>query len=407
MRGLATSKVSNESGGQMSQVITIDENVRKLLDEFVNLYATFEQAATAINVNRSTIAVYMQGAHTVPAEQLREIIRIIKRRLSPEQITEIFSTGWEERMLASAHQHTFLHQDSTSYRLNEELIRLLEYFASYYPSRTRAAEALELATRTFTSFLKGGSQSLPRSIFDMVIELLRTEHNVSEQAVCEALAFGSFDSVLKPADRAGSSDMSANEVIESLVAFWQGGGGSIKSRKRPIYNFLIREHGNLATGYQALIRSYMAQYEERGQAAIADGRVDEVLNLLDLMLTACRWYTVQIRKLDSAGAVPEDMDWAEDSRKMIAIHNRLRDLLFKEAPFSHQYMAKTEVQKLLFRFRHLKGVREYLPSTNYRPGEMIFHPMFGVGRVTRYFGHHKVRVRFTDSENEIVLSIGT
>jgi hypothetical protein len=390
----------------VNEVVTINPEVRSLLNEFVQLYATFEQAAAAINVNRSTIAVYMQGARNIPAAQLKEIIRIVKRRVPPTRLTGLFDLGWEQRMLATAHEHNFLHQDNTAYRLNEELIRFLEYFAAHYPSRGRAAEALDVNPRTFKAYLQGSINSLPRSLFEGALVLLK-DKGESDQGIADALAFPSLGSVLKPADRTVTSEMSATEIIDGLVDLWLAGGGSVRDQLRPIYNFCQRHHGSLLQAYIDLMPIYLAEYEERGQAAIADGRADEVLGLLDRISVSVRWFAGQISDSRRKATLPKGTDWKQTVRDHMGVHNRLRDLLFKEAPFSHQYMAKSEMEKLLFRYRHLNRVREYTPSTVYRPGDLIFHPMFGVGRVCKPTGRHKIMVRFTETEQDIILSVGT
>ena len=61
------------------RVVPIDGHVKKLLLHYVGLFKTYELAATHIGVNRSTIAVYMEGAANISSDVLEQLCVALKK----------------------------------------------------------------------------------------------------------------------------------------------------------------------------------------------------------------------------------------------------------------------------------------------------------------------------------------
>jgi len=55
------------------------------------------------------------------------------------------------------------------------------------------------------------------------------------------------------------------------------------------------------------------------------------------------------------------------------------------------------------RYHHLGGFKTYVPERDYRVGELLFHPVYGFGRVIAHEGHGRMQVLFQPSKERVTL----
>ena len=95
----------------------------------------------------------------------------------------------------------------------------------------------------------------------------------------------------------------------------------------------------------------------------------------------------------------ERIAWRREVDKYIELRNRLKGQVMEAR---HQIRMDTE-EELRVRFHHLDGYRSYLPEDNYRIGELVFHPVYGFGRVLAHEGQGRMDVVFQPSRERVTL----
>ena len=95
----------------------------------------------------------------------------------------------------------------------------------------------------------------------------------------------------------------------------------------------------------------------------------------------------------------ERVAWRRDVDKYVELRNRLKSQVMEAR---HQYRLDTE-KELLVRFHHLKGYRSYMPEESYRAGELLFHPVYGFGRIVSEEGRGRMQVLFQPSRERVTL----
>src|SRR5438067_2426554 len=82
----------------------------------------------------------------------------------------------------------------------------------------------------------------------------------------------------------------------------------------------------------------------------------------------------------------ERVVWRKEVDKYIELRNRLKSQILE---VRHLYRLDTD-EELRVRFHHLSGYRGYIPENEYVLGELVFHPVYGFGRVIAHEGHNRM-----------------
>lgn len=384
-------------------VIPIDYEVKKVLLRFVGLYPTYEKAAEAIGINRSTVAVYMEGAENISKEVFEAVAAMLRKELGSKALDGAFGAGWAERISSRARTRNFLHTDNEAYQLTPGLHRFLDYYTTQFPSRTKAAKSLGVNPRTYKAYVKETISTLPRKTFEDAVQNLRGKGR-SDAEIRAACGVTSFEEILAPVERPETVQLDDDGLLDQLIAFHDRGGRSLRQEARPLYNLCQRRFGGTRAATAALMRGIAESAEARIAEHVKDGEVDEAQAVLVRFEGALRWFASQLRVVERGRAESGDYVWREEVLRYAQVAQRLRRRLYREAPFTHDYMVKDEVEQFRFRYRHVRSFRAYDNRMRFENGELIYHSAFGVGRVLGQDGKNKIRVRFRGGVGDVILS---
>jgi len=384
-------------------VIPIDYDVKKVLLLYVGRFPTYEKAAEAIGVNRSTIAVYMEGAENISREVLESVVSRLRALVGNADLDAQLGAGWSERILSRARTRNFLHTDHEALALNPGLHRLLDYYTTHFQSRTKAAKSLGVNPRTYKAYVKETISTLPRSVFNDAVRILE-EKGRSRADICKACGVSTLDELLASVDRPETVQLDDDGLLDQLIAFHDRGGRSLRQEARPLYNLCQRRHGGTRAATARLMERVTSGAEERLAELLSEGAVDQALGLLTRIEGALRWYSAQLKVVERGRGPSGEPRWREDVMRHVPLVQRLRKRLYRDAAFTHEYMVMDEVEQFRFRHRHLRDFVPYETQGRFDGGELVYHGAFGMGRVLGDGGKNKVRVLFRGGVGEVLLT---
>ncbi len=384
-------------------VIPIDYEVKKVLLYFVRLFPTYEKAAEAIGVNRSTIAIYMEGAENISSEVLEAVISVVEKQVPQAEIQGQLGADWRKKIRGRSRQRNFLQTDNEALELGPALHRFLDLYTSQFSSRIRAARSLSVNPRTYKAYVKKTIATLPRRVFEDALKNLK-EKGFTTASICEAVGVEELTQIALLRERPATLYMEDEPLIEALISFHSRGGRSLRQEAKPLYNLCQRRFGGTRAAIAALMTRLALEVEKGFLTHMEEGEIDEALTHLKKLDRALPWFSAQLKMVDRTRSRTGDPRWWEEVLRYESLRSKMAERLRREAPFTHDYMVKSEVEQFRFRHPHTLPFRPYDHSESYEDGELIYHSAFGLGRVLGRPEKNKIGVRFPKSPQVVFLT---
>jgi hypothetical protein len=278
-------------------------------------------------------------------------------------------------------------------RITEQIDRCID--AGDLRGARQALDELGEATRHYMARAKSAAR-IPTlgSTYDWQAEV--REYLAAKERAEERIRGEEAKSVIGGAEHGGEAAR-ANELYRHLLEAVEGGTLEALLSERSVVRGLRHAFGGVGRALARALSAAAAAVESRVRSAVERGdleeAVQEVAKLEGYLRDYVRWCRGPARK------VGERIVWRREVDKYIELRNRLKSQILE---VRHLYRLDTE-EELRVRFHHLKGYRTYVPEHDYRVGELVFHPIYGFGRVLSHEGPTRMAVAFQPSKERVTL----
>ena len=385
------------------RIVVIDERLRKVFHFYISLFPNYREAGRAVGVGKDTIAKYATESNNMAYPIYLAMTSEIQRRVPRKQIVEVFGRTGLDRWPVEVRSKNGSQIDNVVFEITPGIRRLIQHFTAAFPNRSQAARALDLNPRTLKAYANGQIQCFPRSRFKRMVDILR-EHGEDESVLLEMVGSNEWEAVIRERTRSETLYMDREQLLERLVEFLAAGDADLKDVSRPIYNACRRYFGALGPACDAAMDFLVDRTEKRGRALVQAGKIVEAQELVLRFERALRTYTAKIKARVHAARRESKLDWQERVIQMVKRKDRIKDLIQKESQFHPDVNSRAEHEKIRFAHPYLRGFRVYSRDFTYRPGELLFHPLFGMGRVVDVIDRGHMRVSFSSKHGAKLLA---
>ncbi len=383
------------------KVVAIDQQVRRLIDLYLNLYPNYERAASELRVSKDTLAKYVAGNSNMALYVFRRIAEAVRTRYSEDEI-RVQLDGVTLRDLAARACPSDLRQtDHVMCKIDDTVLLLLELHSTSFRSRSRAAKALGINPRTFKAYFNGQIESFPCKKMALLLDQLRDKGH-SDAELLDKAGASRWEDVIQTRTRARTLDLGPQELVERIAEYFDSGDLRPQSIDRSLINLSKRLHGGLGATLKLAMNHLIERQTQRVKLHLRDADADAA------RIEIRRWehyITTYSHKLSSINrALPRGKKWSWRDDIVRALSDKERH--------------KDELRKLDARILHLDEsesddvattamipVRQYDPSHVYKEGERLYHPVFGTGLVTSVEAGERMRVAFKKEYGEVILII--
>ncbi len=375
------------------RVVVIDDRLRKVFHFYISLFPNYREAGRAVGVGKDTIAKYATESSNMAYPIYLSMTSEIQRRVPRKQIMEVFGRTGLDRWPVEIRSKNGGQIDNVMFEITPGIRRLIQHFTEAFPNRSQAARALDLNPRTLKAYANGQIQCFPRSRFKRMVDILR-EHGEEEDVLLQMVGSNEWEAVIRERTRSETLYLDREQLLERLVEFLVAGDVDLKNVSRPVYNACRRYFGSLGPASDAAMDFFIDRTEKRCRALVQGGKIIEAQELVLRFEKALRAYTGKIKARVHAARRDSKIEWQERVVQMVKRKDRLKDLIQKESQFHPDINGRPEHEKMRFVYPYLKGFRLYSRDLTYRPGELLFHPLFGMGRVVDVVDRGHMRVVF-------------
>ena len=385
------------------RIVVIDDTVRKVFEFYVSLFPNYREAGKAVGVGKDTIAKYATESTHLSYPVYLAMCRQIESRCTPKAIAVEFGSAGLDRLAVDVRDKNGGQIDHVMYEITPQLNKLIEHFCKFFPNRSRAARALDLNPRTLKAYTNGQIQSFPRNRFDRLIELLR-DKGQDDSSLLEAIDARGWDEVLRERSRSETLHVENGDLLDRVVEVLVQGDVDLKKTDRPIYNACRRTFGSLGSAYDAAMDHLASETERQAKVLMQEGRVTEAHELIVRFEQAIRSYTAKVRARARAARRHSRTSWKPKVLELVQQKEQVKSWIFKESQLHPTINTQSEDDKLRLAHPYLREFRTYRRDGCFEQGELIFHAVFGMGRVTSIPDRGRMRVRFAPKIGSKILA---
>jgi hypothetical protein len=418
----------------------INDPLRHVLDAYARLFVNRAAAARALRINPRTFAAYFKATiSSFPRDRFWRALEILRERGWDESkaLAGFKTKSWDDVLLVARKQAPMSRLDDDALeralidhiRKGELKIKtgdrpLFNACRRRYGNLTAALRAamsswMRKQAAAIDAFMEEGDLPKARAALDAMGEAIRHYVARAKSAARIPTLGDAYDWQAEVREYLAAKER-AEDRIRGEEARTPGKGVHGAATSSDLYRALVEalEDGSLekALSDRAFAKQVKRGFEGIGRAlhlvlsAAAAGvesrvrdsmdrgdleaAVDEVGRLEGYVRQYVRWC-----RGATAKKLGERIVWRREVDKYIELRNRLKSQIMEAR---HQYRLGTE-QELHVRFHHLKSYRGYSPEEDYRLGELVFHPVYGFGRVTAEEGRGRMQILFQPSRERVTL----
>lgn len=437
--GILATAVKKNGAATDNVSYAINDVLRDVLDAYARLFVNRAAAARALRINPRTFAAYFKATiSSFPRDRFWRALEILKERGWDEAaaLQALGVAQWDDALVVARTQAPMSRLDDEA--LEKALIEhvrkgdlkiktgdrpLFNACRRRYGNLTAALRAamgswVNKQAEAIARHMDEGRFAEARSTLDVMGEAIRHYVERAKSAARIPTLGESYDWQTEVREYLAAKAR-AEERIRGAEA--QGGvSPSTSQRAGGLYRRLLEgmEAGELeqVLAERAFVKQVKRDFESVGRAlglvlsaaaAAVEARMRDALERHDLVAAVhevgrLEGYVRQyVRWCRGPGAKKhgERVAYRRDVDKYVELRNRLKGQVMEAR---HQYRLDSE-KELRVRFHHLKGYRSYLPEENYRAGELLFHPVYGFGRVVGEEGRGRMQVLFQPSRERLTL----
>ena len=377
------------------RIIPINSQVRAVLGLYLNLFRNYEEAARAAGVSKDTIAKYFEGNPNIAYYVFERILGVLRERLPAESIQEAVSGSKAEDLLALAHDRNGQQIDNVMYEITEPVLRLLRFYTAQFPSRARAAQKLEVNPRTFKAYLKQDIRSFPRRKFERLAEVL-AEKGFSQSRLQEVAGIGAWGELLSAKVRMETWNVNEKELLSEITKLFEAGTLKNSLIEKRLRNAANRIFGSLGNAVRAAMKEIEEASIARIEVAAEKANFAEAFKEIRRLEDHIQTYAAKERAVTRSAGPAHKKRWREEVLSMSRRKNKLKKVVFQALR-----LADVDAQD-----GGVPGVgdpADYTPERQYRPGEILLHPEFGLGHVLKTLEDRQCVVTFGPKVGEKTL----
>jgi hypothetical protein len=413
--------------------------VREVLDAYARLFVNRAAAARALRINPRTFAAYFKATiSSFPRDRFWRAIEILKERGWKESaaLEKFNASSWDEVLVVARKQAPMSQLDDEA--LQKALIDhirsgdlkiktgdrpLFNACRRRYGNLTVALRQAMSAwvaktTEQIEKKLEAGEMRAARALLDELGEAIRHYMNRAKSAARIPTLGSSYDWQTEAREYLAAKERS-EERLRGAEARSGLTGGSQALRANDLYRQLLesieanrleeflsdrrtflrikRAFGSVGRALSLALAAAAAAVESRVRDAMERGdlqeAVHEVAKLERYLRDFVRWARGPARKR------AERVVWRREVDKYVELRNRMKSQILEAR---HLFRLDTD-EELRVRFHHLRDYRSYLPEDDYALGELLFHPVYGFGRVINEEGRGRMTVLFQPSRERVTL----
>lgn len=389
--------LAHQGRGQTSTwVVPIDRRVRPLLSLYIGLFPNYRAAGQAIGVGKDTIAKYASESSHMAYDVFRRMVDVTRSRSTKKAIRLLYGRRGLDGLVVDVRAKNGGQVDNVMYHLNDGVCRLLKEFLALHSNRGQAARALDLNPRTLKAYTNGQIHFFPRTRFWKMVDLLRANGR-TEADLLACAGTKSWGDLLRERSRAETLFNEKEQLLERLVELLAEGRQDLKTRFRPVYNACRRHYGSLGPAVDAAMEHMAASAEKRVRRLIEQGLPQEARRVITQFEQALRSYSGRARARVHAARKGSKLDWQKKVVEYVQVKDRLKKLVLREGQFGGGSGLENETERLRFLYPYLGHFKIYVPERSFSSGDLIFHPVFGLGRVVEIIRRGQMKVLFKPS----------
>jgi hypothetical protein len=416
--------------------------VREVLDAYARLFVNRAAAARALRINPRTFAAYFKATiSSFPRDRFWRAIEILKERGWREStaLSKYNGSTWDEILVVARKQAPMsrLDDDALQKALIDHIrsgdLKIKTGDRPLFNACRRRYGNLTVALREAMSAwvaktaeqiekkLEAGEMRAARTLLDDLGEAIRHYMNRAKSAARIPTLGSSYDWQGEAREYLAAKERAEERLrgAEARSGLAGGSQGSLALRANDLYRQLLeameenrleefladrktffqvkRAFGNVGRALSLALAAAAAAVESRVREAMERGdlqeAVQEVAQLERYLRDFVRWARGPARKR------AERVVWRREVDKYIELRNRLKSQILEAR---HLFRLDTN-EELRVRFHHLREYRSYLPEDHYALGELLFHPVYGFGRVIGEEGRGRITVLFQPTKERVTL----
>ena len=440
--GILSAAVKKNGAATDHVSYAINDPLREVLEAYARLFVNRAAAARALRINPRTFAAYFKATiSSFPRDRFWRALEILKERGfdEPAALEKYGAVHWDDALVVARKQAPMSRLD------DEELQRaLIEHVRKgdlkiktgdrplFNACRRRYGNLTAALRVAMTTWVKRQAEKIEgcmsegdlrgaRSSLDEMGDAIRHYMSRAKSAARIPTLGNSYDwqtevreylSAKETAEerirgeeaRSGSGGGSntsanrANELYRELLAALEENSLEALLNDRALVKQVKKSFGGAGRALQLVLSAAAAAVESRLRDAMERGELEEAIGEVGKLEGYVHQY-VRWSRGAAAKKFGERIAWRREVDKYIELRNRLKGQVMEAR---HQIRMDTE-EELRVRFHHLDGYRSYLPEDNYRIGELVFHPVYGFGRVLAHEGQGRMDVVFQPSRERVTL----
>ena len=377
------------------RIIPINAQVRTLLGLYLNLFRNYEEAAQAAGVSKDTIAKYFEGNPNIAYYVFERILAVLGRRLPAESVREAIPGSKPEDLLALAHDRNGQQIDNVMYEITGPVLRLLQFYTAQFPSRARAAQRLEVNPRTFKAYLKQDIRSFPRRKFERMASVL-AEKGFSQSQLQAVAGIGAWEELLSAKVRMETWNINENELLSEITKLFEAGTLKNNLIEKRLRNAANRIYGSLGNAVRAAMKEIETASIARIETAVEKANFAEAFKEIRRFENYVQIYAAKERAITRSAGPARKRRWREEVLSMSQRKNKLKKLVFQALRLADTDAPDGEAAGAA-------DPADYTPERQYRAGEILLHPEFGLGHVLKTLEDRQCVVTFGPKVGEKTL----
>lgn len=379
-------------------VISIDGDVRSLLNLYVGLFSSYAAAAGQLHISRDTLGSYVNASTNMADYVFERMANILERRVCADEIRKRINGRTLADLRNRIHQSDLRRTDNVVCEITPAVRELMALYASHFRSRGRAARALGINHRTFKAYFSGQIRAFPCNKLREMVDQLR-KFGYTDDELLKSIKTTSWDDVFELQTRAPTLDLPTSKLVDRLEPHFASGRLANHQIEPSLLNLSRRVDGSLGNTLRRVVAVLANRQEKEIQASLRKGDLKKADSELE------RWnrYILAYREKLAATnrALPRDKkrNWRRETRLLMQRKDDVAAQISKARALQRRTPSPGSSPVSLVEPRRENG---YDPDGTYRAGDVIRHATLGRGTVLSVETRNRIRVRFQDS-TEVLL----
>jgi hypothetical protein len=373
-------------------IISIDDQVRTILNLYLELFQNYDEAARRLHVSRDTLGSYVTTSANMADYVFERMAAVVQEHFTDREIGQRLGGFSLADLKGRIHRSNLRQTDHVVCVITPAVRKLLTLHSSCFRSRSRAAMALAINPRTFKAYFSGQISAFPCNKLQDLISLLITEHGHTEEELLQAIEAESWNAVFQKREHAPTLDISTRELVDRFEPFFHSGRLANSQIDRSLLNLSKRVDGCLGKTLRRVMAALANRQERRVMECLRSGNLQQAQAELARWETYIASYKRKLAATNRALPTTKKGNWHQDILRLMEHKNELAAEVGEASAMRHGAASA----------RRLSTATEtvdkaYSPDNTYKPGDRLVHATFGSGVVIAVEARNQIRVRFPGS----------